>query len=512
MNLPGLEEKYEVIRPLGEGGMGVVYLAVQKRIDRKVAIKSIAPYLARDPAVRERFTAEAAVLARLNHPNIVTLYDYIEEEGALYLIMEYVEGQPLSDLLKAGPLPRDLIQKYFSQVLEAFAYAHEQGVVHRDIKPSNIMITAGGRVKILDFGVARLLQTDHSLTRTGMRIGTLMYMSPEQVKGEKDITNRSDIYSLGVVLYELLTGRPPYPPDMGEFDISVRIVQEPLFDLSHPPSDIPARLLEVILRATEKDPSYRYADCHEFLKDFESAFGGEKASPSLTPTQVHAVPSQTADAAKSSTASSKKRLLLPFGIGALLVAAIVGGFVWYSLSENPVQSSESSRPETLRGDTTGMTSTQPPSPIPSETTKASEPPQATPPPAPSLASSPSKPNPAPSSPKKASPTQTQASKPIVSSAPASKPKPRIQTEIKDFKESSLVHLKAKGTLVVRNVGEGDASSVILVLSFFNKRGEKEYSDTLHLPRLKAGESLTRPFQARVNGIKSVQVEVLSPRP
>ncbi|MCS7152765.1 MAG: serine/threonine protein kinase, partial [Bacteroidia bacterium] len=193
MTLHGLEGKYEVVRPLGEGGMGVVYLAIQKPIDRKVAIKSIAPYLARDPSIRERFAAEAAVLARLNHPNIVTLYDYIEGENALYLVMEYVEGQSLSELLRGGPLPIELVRKYFSQVLEAFSYAHEQGVVHRDIKPANIMVTAEGRVKILDFGVARLLQTDHSLTRTGMRLGTLMYMSPEQIRGEKNIDHRSDI-------------------------------------------------------------------------------------------------------------------------------------------------------------------------------------------------------------------------------------------------------------------------------------------------------------------------------
>lgn len=508
MNLPGLEEKYEVIRPLGEGGMGVVYLAVQKRIDRKVAIKSIAPYLARDPAVRERFAAEAAVLARLNHPNIVTLYDYVEEESALYLIMEYVEGQPLSDLLQAGPLPGDLIQKYFSQVLEAFAYAHEQGVVHRDIKPSNIMITAGGRVKILDFGVARLLQTDHSLTRTGMRIGTLMYMSPEQVKGEKDITNRSDIYSLGVVLYELFTGRTPYPPDMGEFDISVRIVQHPLFDLSHPPSQIPARLLEVILRATEKDPSYRYADCNEFLKDFESAFSGEKVSPPPPPTQVQAAPSQTAEAAKSSATQPKKRSLLPLGIGGLLLAAVAGWLVWSGLSKNSAQPSGSDKLDTLRVDTAETTRAQASSSIPRDSVKVSDTFPAKPNPAPSL----SKANPTPASPKKTPTAQTQENKPASPTATAPQPKPLIQTDIKDFKESSLAQLKAKGTLVVRNNGDGDANSVLLVLSFLNKRGEKEYSDTLQLPRLKAGESLTRPFQARVNGIKSVRVEVLSPRP
>lgn len=509
MNLPGLEEKYEVIRPLGEGGMGVVYLAVQKRIDRKVAIKSITPYLARDPAVRERFTAEAAVLARLNHPNIVTLYDYIEEENALYLIMEYVEGQPLSDLLQAGPLPTDLIQKYFSQVLEAFAYAHEQGVVHRDIKPSNIMITAGGRVKILDFGVARILQTDHSLTRTGMRLGTLMYMSPEQVKGERDIDHRSDIYSLGVVLYELLTGRPPYPPDMGEFDISVRIVQHPLFDLSNPPSQIPARLLEIILRATEKDPNYRYADCKEFLKDFEGAFSGEKLVGALPPTQIQASSPQAAEVAKSPASQTKKPMLLPLGIVGLLLAAVVGWLIWGNLSKNaPVPSDPSVKSESPKADTAAEIGTQPSSSLSPDTTKGSQSSPAQPVPT----ASPSKPSSTPSLSQKPSKVQTQESKPATAAAPVPQPKPLIQTEIRDFKESSLAQLKAKGTLVVRNSGDGDAAAVVLIMRFFDKKGAEEYSDTLRLPALKAGESLTRPFQARVNGIKSVRVEVLSPRP
>lgn len=505
MNLPGLEDKYEIIRPLGEGGMGVVYLALQKRIDRKVAIKSIAPYLARDPAVRERFAAEAAVLARLNHPNIVTLYDYIEEENALYLVMEYVEGQSLSELLKAGPLPHDLLLKYFSQVLEAFAYAHEQGVIHRDIKPSNIMITAGGRVKILDFGVARLLQTDHSLTRTGMRLGTLMYMSPEQVKGERDIDHRADIYSLGVVLYEMLTARPPYPPDMSEFDISIRIVQEPLFDLSHPPSEIPAQLLEVILRATEKTAAYRYADCNEFLRDFEKAFTADKSSASLPATRI----SSSENVSPPSTASRRSKIGWWIG-GSFLLLAIASG-IWYATRPASLSTIETQSSDTLltfqESETVSMGAEEfePVQSLPPE----NPPPQSeASPPAPVSSSRPSPGKPS----SEKSPAPTAALPPSSPKSSMPPPKPVIRTEIENFRESSLAQLRAKGTLIIRNTGEAEASSVAIILHFLNKKGKVEYTDTLYFARLKPGESISQAFQARVIGIKSVQAEVLSPRP
>ncbi|MCS7189776.1 MAG: serine/threonine protein kinase, partial [Bacteroidia bacterium] len=343
MSLPGIGDKYEVLRTLGEGGMGVVYLAIQKPLERKVAIKSITPYLARDPAIRERFAGEASVLARLNHPGIVTLYDYIEEKDALYLVMEYVQGEPLSEILKRGPIPSELVERYFVQVLEAFQYAHGQGIVHRDIKPANIMITPEGRVKILDFGVARLLQTDHSVTRTGMRLGTLLYMSPEQIKGEKNIDHRSDIYSLGVVLYEMLTGRPPYPLDMGEFDLSLKIVKEPLFDLSTPPQTISMPLAEVILKATEKEPSYRYADCEAFLQDFRKAISGE----ALTTSSVSSThPSQLAPSPSQSP--KRRRWMLWVLVG--LIPLLIGVGWWIS----DIDSSEKIDKMPLASDTSNL--------------------------------------------------------------------------------------------------------------------------------------------------------------
>lgn len=505
MRLPGLEEKYEILRTLGEGGMGVVYLALQKPINRKVAIKSIAPYLAREPAVRNRFATEAAVLARLNHPNIVTLYDYIEEENALYLIMEYVEGQPLSDLLQAGPLPIDLIQRYFTQVLEAFQYAHEAGVVHRDIKPANIMITAGGRVKILDFGVARLLETDHSLTRTGMRLGTLLYMSPEQVKGEKEMDARSDIYSLGVVLYEMLTGKPPYPTDIGEFDLSLKIVKEPLFDLSHPPAHIPNKLLEVILKATEKLPAHRYADCAQFLAELSAAFENFSDKSSVpAPTKV--------------IETRKPRLrtsgwLIGLLIGGITLLLAVGGGYWYLRSKKPIPpaAADTNALSTLAQDSLS-------SPVDTLLSSVSETGSDTVRKAPTPSQPKSSPLPAPPSPSKPKPTQP-ASKPSptpqappATSPPTSAPKPQLTAEIQNFKPSSLAQLKAKGTLVVRNIGTAEAQSFQVALYFHNKEGELKQADTLTFGPLEPGQELSRPIKARVDGIKTLRAEILSVSP
>lgn len=498
MRLAGLEDKYEIIRSLGEGGMGIVYLALQRRIDRKVAIKSIAPYLARDPAVRERFATEAAVLARLNHPNIVTLYDYIEEENALYLIMEYVEGQPLSELLTAGPLPPDLIERYFAQILQAFAYAHEQGIIHRDIKPANIMITPGGRVKILDFGVARLLQTDHTLTRTGMRLGTLLYMSPEQVKGEKDITFRSDIYSLGVVLYEMLTGKPPYSTDLSEFDLSLKIVKEPLFDLSRPPAEIPARLVEVILKATEKDPAYRYPSCEVFLTEFEAAFHGQ--APSAPPTQV----------ISPSSKAARRRWPLWAGLITLLLMG-AGGFLWWYLQGLPPSTAPTSPADTLPSVDTltllsspaewnhGDTATNPPPP----TSTSSAPPSS-----PSPSSSRPKANPkkstTPSAPKErpSTPIETQPPSPSLPSYPT------LHSEIRDFRRTSI--LQTKATLVVENTSAIEASSVRVIIHLLDKEGDRKRTDTLVLPSIGPHSTLTKPLQYMVPGVHGMKAEIVSP--
>ncbi|MBM4404436.1 MAG: serine/threonine protein kinase, partial [Candidatus Cloacimonetes bacterium] len=201
---------YEIISLLGEGGMGEVYLAKENLLDRKVAIKRLNPILTSDQAFADRFVNEAHIQAKLLHSNIVGLYNFFIDRGTYYMVLEYAEGINLRELItRTGPIVEDRTLHIFRQIIAALAFAHEKQIVHRDIKPSNIIIGVGDSVKILDFGIARLLSDQH-LTRTGSKLGTLFYMSPEQVMAVKDIDHRSDIYSAGVVLFEMLSGRLPF--------------------------------------------------------------------------------------------------------------------------------------------------------------------------------------------------------------------------------------------------------------------------------------------------------------
>ncbi|MCS7073876.1 MAG: serine/threonine protein kinase, partial [Bacteroidia bacterium] len=265
--IPLLFNNYEIEGVIGEGGMGSVYLASHKTIGRKVAIKMLNPELANYPHIRERFKTEAATMAALNHPTIVTLYEFLELPEGLFLIMEYVDGMPLDELIQkeTGALAEPVAVGYFIKILEGFGYAHKQGVIHRDIKPSNIMISTTGQVKILDFGIAKLLtEGAGKLTRTGARMGTPIYMSPEQVRGQK-VDNRSDIYSLGLTLYQMLTAKEPYDyQTLSEYDINIKIVNEPLIDVNNPPQQIRPEIAAIIAKATAKAPDDRYANCEDF--------------------------------------------------------------------------------------------------------------------------------------------------------------------------------------------------------------------------------------------------------
>ncbi|MCB5252270.1 MAG: serine/threonine protein kinase, partial [Candidatus Cloacimonetes bacterium] len=200
---------FKVVRLIGEGGMSEVYL-VQDNLDRQFALKTLSANLSRDSNFRERFKQEAKIMSTLYHSNIVQLHSYFEEDDRFCLVMEYVEGGSLKDLIrKIGPIPEERALKIFSQVAGALSYAHEKGVIHRDIKPSNIMIGKDDEVKVMDFGIARMAESP-GLTRTGTQMGTLIYMSPEQIRDSKHIDSKSDVYSLGVTLYEMLTGKSPY--------------------------------------------------------------------------------------------------------------------------------------------------------------------------------------------------------------------------------------------------------------------------------------------------------------
>jgi serine/threonine protein kinase len=257
---------YRIISLIGEGGMGSVYLGKHETLDRNVAIKVLLPEFARNPEIRERFINEAKTLSKLNHQNIVTLYDFTEQGNNLFLIMEYVEGNGIDVVVNniTGPIPLQRCIDIFTKILSGFEYAHSQGIVHRDIKPSNIILKTDDTPKILDFGIAKIIQGDSKLTKTGTRMGSVLYMSPEQVLG-KEIDYRSDIYSLGVTLFEMLTGKVPYDTTTNsEYEIQNKIVNEQLPPVLSIIPHITPEIDNIISVATAKNSSDRYQTCKQF--------------------------------------------------------------------------------------------------------------------------------------------------------------------------------------------------------------------------------------------------------
>ena len=257
----------EGIELVGQGGMGVVYKARQKQLDRMVALKILPDAKAESEAFAERFMREARSLAKLNHPNIVTVYDFGHtESGLYYFIMEFVEGTDLRDVIEAGNLSPGEALAIIPQICEALQYAHEEGVVHRDIKPENILMDKKGRVKIADFGIAKLLDRpddQFTLTQAGHKMGTPHYMAPEQIEHPHDVDHRADIYSLGVVFYEMLTGELP----LGKFEKPSQKVH------------VDVRLDDVVLRTLEKEPNRRYQHVSEVKTEVETiATGKAKAA------------------------------------------------------------------------------------------------------------------------------------------------------------------------------------------------------------------------------------------
>ena len=222
--------KYSITRKIGEGGMASVYEARHEMLGTKVAIKVLNPILSANEQIRERFKNEAKLMASLNHKNITKISDFDEQPNQLSIILEFLEGEDLDEKIKRqGALPDEEILSIFKQAFAAFQYAHEKGIVHRDIKPSNIYILPDGRVKILDFGIAKLFGEGNEMTKTGTQMGTPIYMSPEQVKGDKYIDYRSDIYSLGITIYAAIVGKPPYDATTeSQFEIFNKIVFEPI--------------------------------------------------------------------------------------------------------------------------------------------------------------------------------------------------------------------------------------------------------------------------------------------
>ncbi len=260
---------YRVTEQLGSGGMATVFKAYHASLDRYVAIKVLHPAFKSDPQFFERFKREARIVANLEHPNIIPVYDFNEHHGEPYLVMRFVEGDTLKPKMGGEPMPTHEILKLIRPVCHALNYAHDQGVVHRDIKPSNIMVTADGSIFVTDFGLARMVQAGESTLSQDMMVGTPQYISPEQAQGKSNLDGRTDIYSLGVVLYEMITGRVPFNADTPFATIHDHIYTPlPLPSTLNP--DIDPEVERMLLKALAKEADDRYATSADLLTAMES--------------------------------------------------------------------------------------------------------------------------------------------------------------------------------------------------------------------------------------------------
>jgi serine/threonine-protein kinase len=323
--------RYELEELVGEGGMSSVYRAHDTVLERRVAIKVLHEHFSRDPEYVERFRREARAIARLAHPNVVTVIDRGEWEGRQFIVFEHVAGENLKAVIaREGPLPVDRALELACQIARALSFAHELGIVHRDVKPHNVLLDGSGTAKVTDFGIARALDSDEALTATGTVLGTGQYLSPEQANGERG-DERSDQYSLGVVTFELLTGTAPYSGD-NLMAVAMRHVRDPVPSVRALRPDVPERVDAVIARAMAKRPEDRFASMGELAVALEScreSEGGREERPDedtgvMAPSRPPAAapPTQALPAPPATTVATPRRSGLRVA-AILLVAAVI---------------------------------------------------------------------------------------------------------------------------------------------------------------------------------------------
>ena len=336
-----LADRYHVLKKLGEGGMGRVYLAEHVKMGRKSAIKVLNPTMVYDPDAVARFNREAANASRITHPNVCAIYDFGETpEGLIYLAMEFIEGEPLTDLLaREGALPPRRAALVCTQVADALQAAHDLGIVHRDLKPDNIMLTRGRDgsdvVKVVDFGIAKAVGGDDSqkVTKTGLVIGTPEFMSPEQLAGDK-LDGRSDIYSLALVLFKMVTGKLPFEASTVQETMIQRLTDEPLtLAAARPDLRFPSGFQETLDAGLTRSPVDRYQTAAKFANDIASVVGLQRSAGLAAPlpstrsddkTQLlDAPPSRTAALKRPPPAApGRRRSLVPIVLGTV---AVLGG-------------------------------------------------------------------------------------------------------------------------------------------------------------------------------------------
>jgi serine/threonine-protein kinase len=320
--------EYRIMKKLGEGGMGEVFLAVHQTLGQQVVLKGLREELLKDAELRGRLAREAETMARLKHPNIVTIYNFIEPPEGAYIVMEFVQGKTFDDLIGTmGAIPPAQAVDLMLSVLRAFEYAHGHGVIHRDIKPANLMLNVEGQVRVLDFGTAKLIDKP-GLTRAGMTLGTACYMSPEQLMG-RPLTPAADIYALGATLYEMLAGRLPF-----ESEETLKLIRAIHKDPPQPPSvfvpTIPKRLDEAILRCLAKKPEERFQTAREFADALDAVLKELKpAAPKPEPERPAApgaAPAPGAKAEPGRAAAPRSERRGPLGVAIAAVAAAGAGF------------------------------------------------------------------------------------------------------------------------------------------------------------------------------------------
>jgi hypothetical protein len=321
-----ISDRYRLDEKIGSGGMSSVYRAFDPTLERWVAIKLMHRDISHDPDQLERFRREARAVAQLNHPHVVTVIDAGEDDGAPYIVFEYVEGETLKDRIRRlGRLPVSEAVAYAIEIGRALEAAHASKLVHRDVKPQNVLIDPDGRAKVTDFGIARSLEAQ-GLTATGRVLGTTDYVSPEQALGH-EVTGQSDIYSLGVVLYEMLTGETPFKADT-QVAVAMQHVRDPLPDVQRRRPEISASLAAVVDRATAKETQNRYQEIGEMVHDLEEVLAIEAARTGQTTgeatTVLQSLSADTADFAPTRLRRPKRALAITLLIAALVAAAAIG--------------------------------------------------------------------------------------------------------------------------------------------------------------------------------------------
>ena len=339
--------RYELEELTGSGGMSRVYRARDHQLGRLVAVKILDERFAGDPEYVERFRREALAVARLNHPNIVTVIDRRDAEGVQYIVFEYVEGEDLKELVaRTGPLAVRRALELAVQIGRALSFAHANGVVHRDVKPQNVLIRDGS-AKVTDFGIARAddLELGKAETTTGTVLGTGDYISPEQARGDR-ASEQSDVYSLGALLFELLTGHVPYPAETS-VAAALRHATDPVPAVLAERPDLPPRLAGAVERALAKDPGDRFGSMAELVDELIAC---RNELPTVDTAQTMILPVQVGDDARPAPARShrrRRRIVAPLAVLALLAALAAGGYeLWHRQHKGPSLGGKPAAPAT----------------------------------------------------------------------------------------------------------------------------------------------------------------------